>query len=112
MPGRTFQVHLGPDSQERTGAGAEAEVSFTLVDDQCPWNAGVWTLSGEDGVLRVTPGGDPACHLTVQGLSALVWYGEDPATFRFRHWGDPDAETCAALRSLFPAALPELNEKF
>ena len=94
------------------GAEADASVSFTLVDDQCPWNAGVWTLTGEDGVLRVTEGGNPSCHLTIQGLSALVWYGEDPSSFRFRHWGDPDAETSAKLRALFPAALPELNEKF
>lgn len=94
------------------GAGAEGMVSFTLVDDQCPWNAGVWTLTGEGGVLRVTRGGNPACHLTIQGLSALVWYGEDPATFRFRHWGDPDAEASATLRGLFPAVLPEFTVKF
>ena len=94
------------------GAGAETSVSFTLVDDQCPWNCGVWTLSGADGFLRVKEGGNPSCHLTIQGLSSLVWYGEDPATFSIRHWGDPDAETGRKLRAMFPPALPELNEKF
>jgi predicted acetyltransferase len=94
------------------GAGADDTVAFRLVDDLCPWNGGVWTLTGEGGVLRVTPGGDPSCHLTIQGLSALVWYGEDPATFPLRHWGDPDQSTSARLRALFPPALPLLNEKF
>lgn len=95
-----------------TGAGSDTSVTFRLVDDHCPWNAGVWTLTGEHGVLHVTQGGEPTCHLTIQGLSALVWYGEDPATFRFRHWGDPDAETGRKLQALFPPSLPELNEKF
>lgn len=93
-------------------AGADASVSFTLVDDLCPWNSGDWTLTGEDGVLRVTPGGEATCHLTIQGLSALVWIGEDPSTFRFRHWGDPDEVAQDALTALFPPMTPELNEKF
>jgi hypothetical protein len=93
------------------GAGG-GQVAVTLVDDQCPWNNGVWTLSGEAGKLSVMPGGDPACHLTVQGLSALVWCGMDPATFAWRGWGDPDAGTQTTLRTLFPRAFPLLNEKF
>jgi hypothetical protein len=88
------------------------QVSFTLVDDLCPWNAGDWTLSGDGGAIRVTRGGSPACHITIQGLSALVWTGDDPATFPFRHWGDPDTIASATLRDLFPSAYPELNEKF
>jgi len=93
-------------------AGSEAEIAFTLVDDHCPWNNGVWTLSGEGGSLQVREGGDPACHLTVQGLSALVWSGIDPATFPFRGWGDPDPAAQATLRALFPKVYPVLNEKF
>ena len=93
------------------GAG-DGRIAVTLVDDQCPWNNGVWTLSGEGGQLSVTPGGDPACHLTVQGLSALVWCGMDPATFHWRGWGDPDPLAQATLRTLFPQAFPLLNEKF
>ncbi len=94
------------------GAGADAEIAVTLVDDQCPWNNGVWTLAGEDGTLTVREGGDPACHLTIQGLSALVWTGMDPATFPFRGWGDPDPGAQVTLRALFPKAFPVLQEKF
>lgn len=93
-------------------AGAEADIAFTLVDDQCPWNNGVWTLWGEGGVLSVREGGDPACHLTIQGLSALVWSGMDPATFPFRSWGDPDPAAQVTLQSLFPKIFPVLHEKF
>lgn len=93
-------------------AGAEADIAFTLVDDQCPWNNGVWTLSGEGGVISVREGGNPVCHLTIQGLSALVWSGIDPATFPFRGWGDPDPAAQATLRSLFPKVFPVLHEKF
>ncbi len=88
------------------------QVSFTLVDDFCPWNTGDWTISGDGGTLRVTRGGSPTCHITIQGLSALLWTGEDPASFPFRHWGDPDATASATLKALFPVAYPELNEKF
>lgn len=93
-------------------AGADAEIAFTLVDDLCAWNNGVWTLTGEGGVLSVKEGGDPVCHLTIQGLSALVWSGMDPATFEFRGWGDPDPAAQATLQALFPKVFPELNEKF
>jgi predicted acetyltransferase len=96
-----------------TGIGAgDATASITLVDDQCPWNNGDWTLTGEGGGLTVTPGGTPGGHLTIQGLSGLVWTGMDPATFAYRGWGDPDAGTQAALQTLFPPAVPELYEKF
>ena len=93
-------------------AGTDGVISVTLVDDQCPWNNGVWTFSGEGGVLSIREGGDPACHLTIQGLSALVWSGIDPATFPFRGWGDPGPAAQATLRTLFPKAFPVLNEKF
>lgn len=93
-------------------AGADAAISFRLVDDFCPWNNDVWTLTGDGGRLQVQPGGDPVCHLTIQGLSALVWTGEDPATFGIRHWGDPDAAAQDTLSALFPPLKPELNEKF
>jgi predicted acetyltransferase len=93
-------------------AGSGQSIAVTLVDDLCPWNNGVWTLSGEHGELTVQAGGDPACHLTIQGLSALVWAGIDPGTFEFRGWGDPDPQAQETLQSLFPIAFPELNEKF
>jgi len=93
------------------GAG-DGRVSVTLVDDQCPWNNGAWTLTGEGGHLAVRAGGDPTCHLTIQGLAALVWCGMDPATFAWRGWGDPGEADQTSLRTLFPRAFPQLNEKF
>lgn len=91
---------------------SEGSIAVTIVDDQCPWNNGVWTFTGDGGALTVTNGGDPVCHLTIQGLSALVWSGMDPATFPFRGWGDPGIAARETLRALFPKAFPELNEKF
>jgi len=93
------------------GAG-DTRIALTLSDDLCPWNDGVWTLSAEGGHLTVTPGGDPACALTIQGLSALVFCGHDPADFVYRGWGDPDPDAQDALRTLFPPAFPVLHEQF
>lgn len=93
-------------------AAGDARLSLTLTDEFCPWNEGVWTLSGDGGRLAVAPGGDPVCTLTIQGLSALVYCGHDPADFVYRGWGDPDASAQKALRALFPLAFPVLHEQF
>ena len=92
--------------------GSDVSIAVTVMDDRCPWNNGVWTLGGEGGRLVVRQGGDSACHLTIQGLSALVWSGIDPAIFTYRGWGDPDAAAQVTLRAMFPPAFPQLNEKF
>jgi hypothetical protein len=93
-------------------AGGDAIITVDIVDEFCPWNARTWTLTGAGGNLDVCEGGEATCELTIQGLSALVWCGMDPATFRYRGWGDPTPEAQAALRTLFPPALPILHEKF
>ena len=90
----------------------DATLALTVSDELCPWNDGVWTLSGEGGHLAVSPGGDAACALTIQALSALVYCGHDPADFVYRGWGDPDPDAQAALRTLFPPAFPVLHEQF
>lgn len=90
----------------------EATIALTLTDDLCPWNTGVWTLSGEGGRLAVSPGGTSQCTLTIQGFSALVYCGHDPADFVYRGWGDPDPDAQAALRTLFPPIFPVLHEQF
>jgi predicted acetyltransferase len=98
---------------ELNGIGAgEASITVTLIDDHCPWNGGVWTLSGEDDRLVVSAGGDPQCTLTIQALSALVYCGHDPADFIYRGWGDPDVSAQDALRTLFPRTFPVLHEEF
>lgn len=96
-----------------TGIGAGGgEVALEIHDALCPWNEGVFTFRGEGGRLVVTPGGEPAARVTIQGLSALVFCGTDPASFPFRGWGDPDPATADALRALFPPAVPDIHEMF
>lgn len=83
-----------------------------IVDEHCPWNAGSYTFEAVNGELSVRRSDEAGCELTIQGLSALVFVGGDPGDFPYRGWGDPDAETRAAMRSMFPPVLPYLHEKF
>jgi hypothetical protein len=101
------------DVRRLSGIGAgDGEVCVTIVDDYCPWNSGDWTFRGDGGTLTVSSGGTPAGHLTIQGLSALVWTGMDPASFVYRGWGDPAPSAQESLRAIFPTAFPFVNEKF
>jgi predicted acetyltransferase len=93
------------------GAG-NGSIAVEIVDPQCAWNAGVWTLTGEGGVLSVARGGTAEVSLTIQGLSALVFAGQDPADFRLRGWGSPDAAAQATLRAMFPRTFIRLHEQF
>lgn len=96
-----------------SGIGAsDGEVTLKIQDHFCPWNDGVFTFRGEDGDLTVTPGGTAKAGITIQGLSALVFLGADPATFPFRGWGDPDPATSDSLRALFPPVVPDIHETF
>jgi predicted acetyltransferase len=95
------------------GIGADTgSIAVEIVDPHCEWNAGVWTLTGEGGVLSVERGGSAEASLTIQGLSALVFAGQDPADFRLRGWGSPDASAQATLRGMFPRAFVRLHEQF
>jgi predicted acetyltransferase len=93
-------------------SAGDGEVTIAVTDDHAPWNTGVWTLRGSEGVLEVTQGGTPNAMLTIQGLSALLFNGTDPEVMRFRGWGDVDAATSARLLALFPPRLPFINEQF
>ncbi|MEJ7837222.1 MAG: GNAT family N-acetyltransferase [Thermomicrobiales bacterium] len=88
-------------------------IAIELVDSQCAWNTGTWTLAaGSDGMLEVGRGGEANAALTIQGLSALVFAGQDPADFRLRGWGDPDHDAQSSLRQMFPRAVVRLHEEF
>ena len=92
------------------GAGS---IGIDLTDPQCEWNSGVWSLSsGADGLLQIERGGSADVALTIQGLSSLVFAGQNPDDFHLRGWGDPDAGTQATLRSMFPRAFIRLHEEF
>ncbi|HEM46401.1 MAG TPA: hypothetical protein ENO23_05070, partial [Alphaproteobacteria bacterium] len=93
----------------RTGPG---RFSARVGDPLCPWNEGVWRFETMDGALQVTRAADAECDLSIQALSALVYGTHDPGDFRFRGWGNPDAETQAAMRAVFPAMMPYLHEYF
>jgi hypothetical protein len=93
-------------------SAGDGEVTIAVTDDHAPWNTGVWTLRGSEGVLEVTQGGTPSATLTIQGLSALLFNGTDPEVMRFRGWGDVDAATSTQLRAIFPPRLPFINEQF
>ncbi|MGI8486327.1 MAG: GNAT family N-acetyltransferase [Thermomicrobiales bacterium] len=111
-PGATLRV-ISVDGLTGTDAGpGDFEIAIRISDDYAPWNNGIFTFTGHDGSLTVTPGGEPELDLSIQGLSALVFCGHDPATFRVRGWGTPDAAAQTTLRSLFPKAFPILHEGF
>jgi len=94
-------------------AAGSGDIAIEITDPQCSWNSGTYTFgAGADGTLTVEPGGTAATTLTIQGLSALVYTGQDPADFRIRGWGDPGTEVQATLRSLFPPVIPHLHEDF
>ncbi len=87
----------------------EGAISIALTDQNCPWNTGAWTLTGEGGKLSISRGGVPNCSLSIQGLSALIYGVTDPAEFPLRGWGNPDPEQQAQLKRLFPPVLPYLH---
>jgi predicted acetyltransferase len=94
------------------GAG-EGEVTLAVHDALCPWNDGAFTFRAERGTLAVEASDTvDAPRITIQGLSALVFSGHDPADFAFRGWGEPDKATVDALRRLFPRAIPDIHEEF
>jgi predicted acetyltransferase len=93
------------------GAG-EGSVALTIRDDQGPWNDGVWTFAGTNGVLEVTQGGEPEGEITIGGLAALVMSGMDPVTLPWRGWGQVQPQAADGLRSLFPPVVPHLHELF
>jgi predicted acetyltransferase len=94
-------------------ASGTGNITLDIEDSMCPWNDGRFTFQSEGGRLEVTRGGAEAVGcLTIQGLSALIFCGHDPADFSFRGWGDPGPEAQATLRALFPPAVPDVHEKF
>lgn len=93
------------------GAGT-GSVTLDVSDALCPWNNGRFTMRADNGTLVVEEGGDCATPITIQGLSALVFSGHDPADFQFRGWGEPDTKMQADLRTLFPAMTPDMHETF
>jgi len=95
------------------GAG-DGEIVLQIADDYAPWNTGRFRFAGRDGRLTVEPAetATAAATITIQGVSALVFTGQNPADFPFRGWGDPDETAQATLRRMFPFQAPFLYEEF
>ena len=101
------------DVQKLNGLPAgEGNLSANIRDSVCPWNEGIWSFSAGEGRLKVNKAQKADCDLTIQGLSALVYGGPSPESFKFRGWGDIRLETVSAMRSLFPPIIPHLHEFF
>lgn len=90
----------------------EGKFSVRISDPLCPWNEGTWAFASDSGSLAVNHAGNPACDLTIQGLSALIYGTHDPADFAILGWGKPPAETQRIMRSVFPMQVPYLHELF
>ncbi|MGC4104823.1 MAG: GNAT family N-acetyltransferase [Thermomicrobiales bacterium] len=98
-----------------TGIGAgDGEILLQIADDYASWNTGVFRFTGAGGLLTVEAVADAAAEatITIQGLSSLVFTGQNPADFPFRGWGDPDEAAQATLRGMFPFVAPNLYEEF
>ncbi|MFL7868243.1 MAG: enhanced intracellular survival protein Eis [Anaerolineales bacterium] len=83
-----------------------------ISDPDCPWNNGTWQFESQDGRLVISPAQTADCHLTIQGLSALVYGVNDPEDFSLRGWGDPSPALIETLRAMFPPRLPYLHESY
>ena len=88
------------------------QLCIEITDEQCAWNRGIFTLTGENGVLCVSDGGSPDCTLTIQALSALVYGTHDPHDFQYRGWGKPSAKILAVMQQMFPMMQPYLFNIF
>ncbi|MGB3327846.1 MAG: GNAT family N-acetyltransferase [Thermomicrobiales bacterium] len=97
-----------------TGIGAgEGEIVLDITDDYATWNTGRYRFTGQGGTLAVEKvEAEAAAAITIQGLSSLVFTGQNPADFPFRGWGEPDEAAQATLRAMFPFVAPFLYEEF
>jgi predicted acetyltransferase len=86
--------------------------SAQINDADCPWNNGTWKFESVTGKLKVSPGQNADCTLSIQGLSALVYGVNDPDDFTIRGWGDPSPDVAATMRMMFPPKLPYLHEYY
>jgi predicted acetyltransferase len=86
--------------------------SAQISDPICPWNKGNYLFESIDGILHVSHSDTAQCHLTIQGITSLVYGTHDPETFAMRGWGDPTPELQATMNTMFPPLLPYLYEKF
>jgi GNAT superfamily N-acetyltransferase len=93
-------------------AAGPGHFSARMTDPLCPWNEGTWQFEGVNGALQVSPASHADCHLTVQGLTALVYGVRDPGDYAFHGWGDPPPQLQNVMRAMFPPLMPHVHEYF
>ena len=79
----------------------EGSLTFELVDQTCPWNAGVWTLeAGPDGAQLKRAKVSPELRLSDADLGAM-YLGTVPCSALVAGWprGGASARCCAPRRS-------------
>jgi predicted acetyltransferase len=104
---RLLNIHKIDGMQSGPGS-----FSAQISDPQCPWNNGRYLFETSDGILHVSPTQQAQCELTIQGITALLYGTHDPETFAIRGWGNPSPELQVTMRTMFPAKLPYLFERF
>ncbi len=75
-------------------AGAPGEIRVGVVDEQCDWNNGVYTLRSEGGRLRAEKiGAEAGIRMDIKALSALAYGTLAPDELERRGWlaGGDDA---------------------
>jgi predicted acetyltransferase len=90
----------------------DGKFSATITDPYCEWNNGTYTFEGSNGELKVSKTSKADFELSIEGLSALVFCGSDPADFVYRGWGNPPEKAQAAMRQMFPSAFPFIHSDF
>ena len=83
-------------------------IHIQIADADCKWNNGTWRFASQDGQLSVTRSANPACKLSIQGLTGLVYGVYRPEELPLRGWGEIDKNSQAILESMFPPATPFL----
>lgn len=90
----------------------DSKFSATITDSYCEWNNGSFVFEVVEGKLQVSRTNKADSELSIEGLSALVFCGSDPADFVYRGWGNPSDEVQAAMREMFAPAFPFIHTDF
>jgi Predicted acetyltransferase involved in intracellular survival and related acetyltransferases len=113
---KTLDTPLGRPIDVTSLSGIQCgpgQVTVALKDEYCPWNDGTYSIESDNGQLQIERTTRTAdCHLSIQGLSALLYGTHDPETFPFRDWGDPTPQVQETLRSIFPPKEPFIFKEF
>jgi predicted acetyltransferase len=88
------------------------EITIQVSDADGEWNNDIWRFAGEKDGLAIEKSANPDCHLTIQGLSALVYGVYSPDELNLRGWGNPDKQTQTILQQMFPHAVPFLHAMY